>query len=169
MRPWWLTYWVLQTLPVHLITTLHPDDKWIKTEIKTPSAAHNFTPSQTEYRSSSCPISLINVDIKIIAPALIHRIEKVTPSISHLDQSGFIKGRLASINTHRLFYLMCYTSIQQEKKNIIAALNAEKALDRVSWKFLFSTLERFGFGESFIIWIKVLCTSPHQPPSSPTN
>ncbi len=55
--------------------------------------------------SSYRPISLINVDIKIIAKALAYRLEKVTPSIIHPDQTGFIKGRLASNNTRRLFNL----------------------------------------------------------------
>ncbi len=54
---------------------------------------------------------------------------------------------------------MYYSSIHKAK-TIIVALHAEKAFDRVNWKFLFSTLERFGFGESFINWIKILYTSP---------
>ncbi len=109
--------------------------------------------------SSYRPISLINVDIKIIAKAIAYRLEKVTLSIIYPDQTGFIKGRLASNNTRRLFNLMYYSSIHKAK-TIIVALDAEKAFDRVNWKFLFSTLGRFGFGESFINWIKILYTSP---------
>ena len=45
--------------------------------------------------SSYRPISLINVDTKIIAKALVVRLEKVSPSIIHPDQTGFVKGRLA--------------------------------------------------------------------------
>ncbi len=67
--------------------------------------------------SSYRPISLINADIKIIAKVLSHRIEKVTPSIIHPDQTGFIKGRLASTNTRRLFNLM-YSSLIQKAKAI---------------------------------------------------
>lgn len=48
------------------------------------------------------PISLINVDIKIIAKTLAHRIEKVTQSMIHPDQTGFLKGRLASNNRRNL-------------------------------------------------------------------
>lgn len=60
--------------------------------------------------SSYRPISLINADIKIITKALTSRFEKVISSIIHPDQTGFIKGRLASTNTRRLFNLMHYSS-----------------------------------------------------------
>ena len=105
------------------------------------------------------PISLINVDMKIISKSLAHRIEKVTPYIIHPDQTGFIKGRHASNNTPRLFNLIHYSSLQQQD-TIITTLDAEKAFDRVNWKFLFNTLQRFSFGKSFINWIKILYTSP---------
>lgn len=109
--------------------------------------------------SSYRPISLINADIKLISKVLAQRIEKVTASIIHPDQTGFMKGRHASSNTRRLFNLMHYSTLQQPG-TIIATLDAEKAFNRVNWKFLFATLRRFGFGESFINWIKILYTSP---------
>ena len=105
------------------------------------------------------PISLINVDIKIISKVLAHRIEKIIPLIIHPDQTGFIKGRQASNNTRRLYDLIHYSSLQQES-TIIVTLDAEKAFDRVNWNFLFTTLQKFGFGESFINWIKILYTAP---------
>ncbi len=37
---------------------------------------------------------------------------------------------------------------------------AEKAFDRVNWNFLFATLHKFGFGNSFINWLKILYNSP---------
>lgn len=120
--------------------------------IPKPNKDHTLT---SNYR----PISLINVDLKIISKVLSHRIEKIIPDIIHPDQTGFIKGRHASNNTRRLYNLMHYSSVQQ-KDTLIATLDAEKAFDRVNWKFLFTTLQKFGFGESFINWIKILYTSP---------
>ena len=46
--------------------------------------------------SSYCPLSLINTDMKIISKALASQIETVTPSLIHLDQTGFMKGRHSS-------------------------------------------------------------------------
>lgn len=39
-------------------------------------------------------------------------------------------------------------------------VSAEKAFDKVNWKFLLKVLEKFGFGELFIGWIKTLYTAP---------
>ena len=39
------------------------------------------------------PISLLNVDYKIVTKAIAKRLEKVLPSIINPDQTGYVKGR----------------------------------------------------------------------------
>lgn len=105
------------------------------------------------------PLSLINVDLKIITKTLATRLETVIPLLIHFDQTGFIKNRHSSDNLRKLFNLI--NIAQQDKaKSIILSLDAEKAFDKVNWQFLFHTLRKFGFGESFIHWIQTLYTSP---------
>lgn len=48
------------------------------------------------------PISLINVDAKILAKALAVYLENILPSIISDEQTGFIKGRQLFHNIHTL-------------------------------------------------------------------
>jgi len=95
--------------------------------------------------------------------------EQIIPYIIHPDPTGFMKGRHASNNTRRLYNLMHYSSVQQ-KDTLIATFDAEKAFDRVNWKFVFTTLHKYGFGESFItVTGSRLYTHHHLPQSQPMD
>lgn len=38
--------------------------------------------------------------------------------------------------------------------------DAQKALHSIEWPYLFETLRRFGFGEIFVDWIKMIYCAP---------
>ena len=42
----------------------------------------------------------------------------------------------------------------RDYQGIMTAIDFEKAFDSLNWNFLFKSLESFGFGASFIAWIK---------------
>ena len=48
------------------------------------------------------PITLLNVDAKIIAYSLAQRIKKVLPKIIHGDQNGYIKNRYIGYNIRQI-------------------------------------------------------------------
>lgn len=109
--------------------------------------------------SSYRPISLLNVDFKLLSKMLALRLETVLPSIISPDQTGFIKNRHSFFNLRRLFntiYNLPPTTLPQA----IISLDAEKAFDRVEWEYLFYTLDKFGFRKNFISWVKLLYSSP---------
>uniref|UniRef100_A0A9J8CLD1 Reverse transcriptase domain-containing protein n=1 Tax=Cyprinus carpio carpio TaxID=630221 RepID=A0A9J8CLD1_CYPCA len=105
------------------------------------------------------PISLINVDCKILSKILALRLEKVLSNIINPDQVGFMMNRSSTDNMRRLLHLIW---LNREKTDPIVALSldAEKAFDRVHWEFLFTTLLNFGFGPCFIKWVQTLYKTP---------
>uniref|UniRef100_A0A8C4S3X3 Reverse transcriptase domain-containing protein n=1 Tax=Erpetoichthys calabaricus TaxID=27687 RepID=A0A8C4S3X3_ERPCA len=105
------------------------------------------------------PISLLNNDVKILSKILARRMEKVLPSVISQDQTGFIKGRHLSSNLRHLFNVI-YSPAKSNTPEILLSLDAEKAFDMIEWNYLFTALEKFGFGPNICAWIKLLYTSP---------
>lgn len=104
------------------------------------------------------PISLLNVDYKILSKQLAARLEKLLPQIINSDQTGFILNRHSSSNLRRLLNIVYSPSTATPE--MVISLDAEKAFDRVEWNYLFSALKHFGFEEGFISWVKLLYTHP---------
>ena len=105
------------------------------------------------------PISLLNCDYKILTTILSRRLNAIIGEIIFPDQCGFILNRYYGNNIRRLLNVMSYS--QKERKELmILSLDGEKAFDRVSYEFLFQSLEQFGFGPNFISCMKVLYSDP---------
>lgn len=109
--------------------------------------------------SSFRPISLLNVDSKLLAKMLALRLENVLPSVVSDDQTGFIKNRQSFFNIRRLMNIL-YNPTPPDTAEVLLSLDAEKAFDRVEWDYLFYTLKKFGFGAKFTSWIHVLYSLP---------
>ena len=85
------------------------------------------------------PISLPNVDVKIITETLALRLGKILPSVISKDQTG-IPGRNIATNLHTLNNIVkCANSKNAEA--VILFLDQEKAFDRVDHQFLLKTLK----------------------------
>lgn len=109
-------------------------------------------------KSSYRPISLMSCDTKILCKALSKRIEKFIPNLIMNDQNGFVLGRQAFHNIRRVLNIVFKK--QKAKDHAILSLDAEKAFDRIEWRYLFEVLERFGLGDGYIRWIKLLYNDP---------
>ena len=55
------------------------------------------------------PISLLNIDYKILARIFAQRLQKVLPKIISLDQQGYIKNRYIGYNRRQIQDIMDYT------------------------------------------------------------
>ncbi|XP_066444370.1 inactive serine/threonine-protein kinase TEX14 [Eleutherodactylus coqui] len=105
------------------------------------------------------PISLLNVDTKLFAKTIATRLRPIVPGLVHRDQVGFVAGREARDNTIRTLALM--GRAREEKIPLcLLSVDAEKAFDRVNWRFLEATLRKVGLGKRVINWIMALYNNP---------
>ena len=114
-------------------------------------------PKNPQFVPNLRPITLLNVDVKILTRALSIHLKDVLHEIVHSDQQAFIKSRYIG-NTVLDFYTMAAATLtSDEDSNYIAlSLDIEKAFDSVSWDFLYTFMQRIGIPDPFIQWIKIL-------------
>jgi len=104
------------------------------------------------------PISLLNTDYKLLTHVLSNRIQKALPSVISIDQSGYLKGRNIGINIRSVFDII--EKVESEKSSaLLGFLDFEKAFDKLNWCFIQKVLEKFGFGQAFRNWVKILYTN----------
>ena len=101
------------------------------------------------------PISLATADYKLLAFVLASRIQKVINKIISSTQAGYIKKRFIGNNIRLIEDLIDYADKLDNEASIIF-LDFKKAFDSIEWSFIFETLKRFNFGNSFIQWIHTL-------------
>ena len=100
------------------------------------------------------PISLINVDLKILTKALANRLKVVLPTVVHHTQTA-VDGRRIDHTVHMIRDLIQLAN-NEDLESAFIFLDQEKAFDRVNHEFLFKTLKAFGIGDAFIHWIRVI-------------
>lgn len=104
------------------------------------------------------PITLLNTDYKIISTIFTKRLAEVAPSIIHHDQRGFIPKRFIVENVLELQMIL-----EECKKNglkaILAALDFEKAFDKVDHDYICRVLQAYGFPQFFIQAVATLLKS----------
>ncbi len=105
------------------------------------------------------PISLLNMDYKILAKVLANRLQIVISNIVSQDQVGYIKGRYIGDNIRTLLDVLDITKNKIDP-GLLVMIDFQKAFDTLSWEFLYKTLHYFNFGPTFIKYIRLLYTEP---------
>ena len=91
------------------------------------------------------PISLLNVDFKILSAAIATRLKSVSEYLISPSQTAYINGRFIGENS-RLVYDVIETLNHADKAGLIIGVDFEAAFDTVSWEFLLDALDHYNFG-----------------------
>ena len=95
------------------------------------------------------PISLINVDAKIISKVIAVRVENVLPNIIHHNQTGYVKDCYIGETVRSIFNIMEFTD-HENIPGILIFIDFKKAFDTIEWHYLFDCLKAFNLGPDLI-------------------
>ena len=103
------------------------------------------------------PISLLNLDYKILTKVFAIRMKKVLPFVIHHNQTGFVEGRRIVDSIRIIQDIMNYTK-QNKLGGMLLFIDFEKAFDSINWTFMLQALKCLNFGQNFIKWIHIFYT-----------
>ena len=104
-----------------------------------------------------CPISLVNVDTKVLTEKIAWKKKNLLPDIIHQNQTGYVKDRFIGETIRFIYDIMDFTA-KENIPSLIISIDFQKAFDSVEWKILLKCLEEFNFGPDFIRWVGVFFT-----------
>lgn len=99
--------------------------------------------------SSYRPISLLNLDSKILSKVKASRLAKIMPSFINPSQAGFTQGHSASSKICKVITALERAKANPNSDNAIISLNVEKAFNNINFAWLSLGLCCFGFSGSF--------------------